>query len=307
MSTIVYVGAVGRSGTTLLERTIATSPTCTALGEVVHLWDRGVRDDESCGCGAPFHECEFWSEVGRRAFGGWDRVDLDQLGDDRWRVDRNRYIPWLLLPPAITPPSFRAARERLLATLDELYAAASEVAGEGGGDQILIDSSKHPSYLFLLRSMPSHDVRLLHVVRDPRGVAHSWSKDVARPESGEPMEQLSTGRAIGRWTSHNLLLQLASLAGVRRRRLSYGRFVEQPGSVGTAVDDLVGRATTEPLAIEGSSVSLVSDHTVSGNPSRFRIGTVDVRPDDAWQRSMPTRQRWIVGALTTPLRQVYRR
>ncbi len=302
MSTIVYVGAVGRSGTTLLERTIATSPTCTALGEVVHLWDRGVLSDESCGCGARFSECAFWSEVGQRAFGGWDRVDPDRLGADRRRVDRNRYIPWLLVP-AIAPRSFRVARERLIRTLDALYVAAGEVAGV----DVLVDSSKHPSYLFLLRSLPSHDVRLLHVIRDPRGVAHSWSKEVARPESGAPMEQLSTGRAIGRWTSHNLLLQLASVVGIRRRRLPYGRFVEQPGSVGTAVDDLIGRPTTQPLAIHGTTVTLGQDHTVSGNPSRFRTGAVDVRPDDAWRHAMSAQHRRVVGALTTPLRQVYLR
>lgn len=302
MTTIVYIGAVGRSGTTLLERTLATSPASAALGEVVHLWDRGVRDDECCGCGQPFSACEFWTEVGQRAFGGWSSVDLDQLEVDRRRVDRNRYIPWLLLP-SIAPRSFRDARRRLLGTLDDLYVAAGDVAG----DQVLIDSSKHPSYLFLLRSLPSHELRLLHVIRDPRGVAHSWSKDVTRPESGAPMERLSTGRAIGRWTSHNLLLQLASLAGVRRSRFSYDRFIEDPAAVGAAVDDLVGRPTTQPLRIDGMTVTLGSDHTVSGNPGRFRVGSVDVRSDNAWQSAMPPRQRRIVGALTTPLRQVYRR
>ena len=300
MSTVVYIGAVGRSGTTLLERTLSTSPSYVALGETVHLWDRGVADHESCGCTKSFDECEFWSEVGRRAFGGWQQVDLDQIRSDRRRVDRNRYIPWLIAP-ALAPASFREARRRLLGILDDLYRAIDELTD----DAVLIDSSKHPSYLFLLRSMASHDVRLLHVVRDPRGVAHSWAKQVARPESGASMEQLSTGRAIGRWTSHNVLLQLAPLAKVRRRRISYGRFVADPSAVGSVAGDLADHVGAEPLAVEGTTVTLGCDHTVSGNPSRFRTGPIEVRPDDAWRSSMPSRKQKVVGALTTPLRQVY--
>lgn len=300
MSTVVYIGAVGRSGTTLLERTLSTSPSYVALGEMVHLWDRGVVDHEPCGCTKSFAECEFWSEVGRRAFGGWQHVDLEQVRSDRRRVDRNRYIPWLIAQ-ALAPASFRDARRRLLTILDDLYRAIGELTD----DAVLIDSSKHPSYLFLLRAVPSHDVRLLHVVRDPRGVAHSWAKQVARPESGASMEQLSTGRAIGRWTSHNVLLQLAPLAKVRRRRISYGRFVADPSVVGTIADDLTDHHPTEPLEVEGTTVTLGCDHTVSGNPSRFRTGPIEVRPDDAWRNSMPSRKQKVVGALTTPLRQVY--
>jgi len=87
----------------------------------------------------------------------------------------------------------------LIDVLDPLYTAIGEMAGPG---VVAVDASKHPSYLLLIRRMPSHDVRLLHIVRDPRGVAHSWAKSVRRPESasGDDMEQLGTpagGGAVG--------------------------------------------------------------------------------------------------------------
>lgn len=307
MSTIVYIGAVGRSGTTLFERTLSTSDRYVALGEMVHIWDRSVVDGEMCGCGEPFDQCPFWQAVGERAFGGWSEVDLDQLTADRRRVDRNRYIPWLMFP-RLAPRSFREARTRLLEVLDRLYEAAAYVAGTD--DVTLVDSSKHPSYLYLLRSMPSHDVRLLHVVRDPRGVAYSWSKVVQRPESDTAMEQLSTARAIARWTSHNLLFQAAPLRGVPRRRLPYARFVSSPGEIGRTADDLIAVPNTEPaaeLAIDGQLVDLGVDHTVSGNPTRFTLGPLTLRTDEAWRKSMPKRQQLTVAILTTPLRQVYAR
>ncbi len=306
MTTVVFIGAVGRSGTTLLERTLATAGDTVALGEMVHIWNRSVRDDERCGCGAAFSECPFWVAVGARAFGGWDTIDLAALADDRRAVDRNRYIVWLLAP-RIAPRAFREAHARLVTVLDALYTAIGDIAVDGHPEvRVVVDSSKHPSYLFLIRSLPAHDVRLLHVVRDPRGVSHSWARRVARPETGEPMEQLGTMRACARWTSHNLLFQLAGMVGVRRRRLAYEHFIEDPASLGRAVDRLVERPAAT-LAITGADIALGTDHTVSGNPVRFASGVTTVRADDSWRRDMSRRRKIVVSALTTPLRQLYAR
>ncbi|MFD0886208.1 sulfotransferase, partial [Streptosporangium algeriense] len=68
---VVFLGGLGRSGTTLLERLLGEVPGVTPLGEVAHLWTRGVLANEDCGCGKPFGACPFWREVGTRAFGGW--------------------------------------------------------------------------------------------------------------------------------------------------------------------------------------------------------------------------------------------
>ena len=311
MSDIVYIGAVGRSGTTLLERSIATSPSFVCLGEMVHLWQRGLRLDEPCGCGTPFRECPFWSAVGKRAFGGWDQLDLRQIESWKHRVDRNRHIP-LLIAPRLARRSFRQALDGLTATLDRLYTAVAEHAdADAGQSVVLIDSSKHPSYLFVLRHMRAHRIRLLHVVRDPRGVAHSWSKVVERPEAGDDMEQLGVWRAAARWSSHNLLFHLAGLLGTRRRRLSYERFTSDPAELGRVVGALCADAGSgAPLTVPefvDRTIDLGCDHTVSGNPMRFASGSVTIRADDAWRRSMPRSRQLIVATLTFPLRLGYTR
>jgi len=301
----VYIGAVGRSGTTLLERTLATSPRVTAVGEVVHLWNRGVRDDEPCGCGDTFLNCAFWTKVGVEAFGGWDRVDLIQLDLDRAIVDRNRYIPYLLLPQ-LAPPRFRASQGRLVDVLGNLYRGIAAAGSETGGD-FIIDSSKHPSYLFLMRRVPGVDLRLLHVVRDPRGVAHSWSKRVMRPENGAPMEQLGSVRASLRWLGHNLLFELATRIGVRSERLPYEAFTADPTVLARSLDRLVPGGSPTKLAIVSRSITLGVDHTVSGNPLRFAAGSVELRADESWRTSLSKRSRLTIGVVTTPFRQLWAR
>jgi hypothetical protein len=38
-----------------------------SVGELVHLWQRGVRENNLCGCGRRFRDCPFWRRVGEGA------------------------------------------------------------------------------------------------------------------------------------------------------------------------------------------------------------------------------------------------
>lgn len=301
MTSIVYLGAVGRSGTTMLERVAATSPSFVSLGEMVHLWQRGMLHNEPCGCGLPLRSCPVWTAIVDQAFGGWDSIDVDSIRSWQRQVDRNRYIPFLVMP-RLAPKGFRASMSSFVEVLDRLYSAIGHVAGEG---VVAVDASKHPSYFLLLRKLPSHDVRLLHVVRDPRGVAYSWAKSVQRPEAGDDMEQLGTAKAIARWISHNLLFTLAGV-GVPHRTLRYERFAQDPTELGRVLGSLTEDLDAQMPVFHGNHIDLVVNHTVSGNPMRFTTGALEIRSDDSWRRSMPRGKRFIVSLFTFPLRLGYR-
>jgi hypothetical protein len=218
------------------------------------------------------------------------------------RVDRNRYLP-LMVAPALWP-TYRARLARYAGVLGRLYAA---IAAESGAD-VLVDSSKHVSTATLLRHVPGVDARVVQVVRDPRGVAASWAKVVERPDvtssAGEPtMARLGAGRVAIRWVAYDALLEL-----VRRPRaggrLRYEAFVADPaGSVAALLRFAGGPGGGRP--IEGSTVELGTDHTVAGNPLRFRTGATEIRRDDAWRDRLGERDRRIVTALTWPLRLAY--
>ena len=72
---VLCVAATGQSGSTILTRMLGEVPGFFAAGEVGRVWDKGLAEDITCSCGAPFSACEFWSKVGERAFGGWQEVD----------------------------------------------------------------------------------------------------------------------------------------------------------------------------------------------------------------------------------------
>ena len=49
------------------------------------------------------------------------------------------------------------------------------LGGGGPGGVVVIDSSKHASLAFCLRSCPGIDLRVVHMVRDSRAVAYPYT------------------------------------------------------------------------------------------------------------------------------------
>lgn len=299
---VVYLGGSGRSGSTLLERLLGAVDGVTTLGEVVHLPNRGLVGGESCACGLTLDHCPFWAPVGDRAFGGWTRVDGGAWRALQGRVDRNRHIPRLALPIGA---GFRRDLTEHVRRLEALYLAAAAETGNG----ILVDSSKHASTAFALRHLRRVDVVFVHLVRDSRGVAYSWTKEVARPEvaTGQAMPRYSPASSAAWWDAFNLMLASLALTGSPVHRLRYEDLLGDPSDALRAILTPTGlpleRGWDGFLTAEGARLG--PSHSVAGNPMRFRTGTIPLRRDDAWREHLPTRDRRVVTALTGPLLLAY--
>ncbi len=305
-SRVIYLGGLGRSGTTLIERVLGELPGVCSAGELIHLWRWGILDDERCGCGTPFSGCGFWTAVGHRAFGssGWTRPLGRGMLELRSRVDRARYLPQLMAPTDLHP------RRRELAAYLRAYRNVYAALLDESGTSTVVDSSKHSSLAFCLRHHRDIDLRVVHVVRDSRGVAYSWTKDMSRPESAAGRQQMtrySPVRSALLWNANNASLAVLGRLGTPRLLLRYEDFVADPIAAVRRV------AAFADLPIAGSDLDflgpghadLTASHTVAGNPMRFRTGRIEVRRDDAWRRQLPRRQQRMISALTAPLLSRY--
>lgn len=297
---VVYLGGIGRSGSTLLERLLGALPEACACGEIAHLWQRGIVADERCGCGTAFGDCEFWSQAGKTAFGGWDQVDTERLAALKAAVDRTRFIP-LLAGPGL-PRSMR----RELAEYTDYYLRLYQAIGEVSGSAAVIDSSKHASLAFCLGHREDLDLRVVHLVRDSRAVAYSWSTKVARPEGGD-MTTYPAASAAAHWTAQNGALQLLARRGTPVLRVRYEDLVRQPEATLAQVAAFAGlpfEAGSLDFRVAGDGVrqiDLGQAHTVSGNPMRFASGATTIRGDERWRTALPGGQRRTVTAMTLPL------
>jgi Sulfotransferase family len=313
---VLYVGGLGRSGSTLIERLIGQLPGVCAVGELVHLWERGVTDDERCGWGEPFSQCPFWQLVGKAAFGGWDEIDVSRVAALRAQVDRNRFIP------ALARRHVRPGMRRLLTEYTSYYAQLYAAVAQVSGCDLVVDSSKHASLAYCLRWQPDVDLRVLHLVRDPRAVAYSWSRQVRRPDTDRPsyMTRYSPATAAMQWNIQNAAFGLLARTGCPTMRLRYEDFTAEPeltlrrvaGFAGLPAQDsypfLTADGAPSNVAPSGAapvSARLDGGHSVSGNPMRFTTGQVPISRDEQWRTHMPRAQQRAVTALTWPLMAGY--
>lgn len=301
--TVLMLGGFGRSGSTLLERALGEVAGVTALGEVIHLWERGLRDDERCGCGVNFASCPFWSAVGDRAFGGWHWLDPTVTVADRASVVTNRNLPGLVT--GLLLPMRRLRRNRLVRRMNGIYAAAAEMTHAA----LLVDSSKHPAYAYVMRPARIR-LRCALIVRDPRGVAYSWSKTVVRPEIAHRRVHMPRYHVLAsalRWSLYAVLCHAMRLLRVPVITIRYEDLVADPRATVAAVLAFTGYDVADSALahLHPDRVELGVHHTVAGNPMRFRTGTIELRPDEEWRRSMPAGERRLVGLVTAPLRWLY--
>ncbi len=302
---VLFIGGLGRSGTTLIEKLLNELPQTQAVGETLHLWERGVRDQERCGCGEAFADCSHWSAVGVEAFGSWANVDLDRVISLRWKTDRSRMLPQIFRALRSGKPT--AEQAEYLDFLRPVLLASAAVAGPSpdGGPKIILDSSKHLSTAAIMSLDPALDVRVLHVLRDPRGVAYSWTKEIVRPEAdnGEAMPTYKPSRTASRWVTDNLGFDGLAKLGVPTLRLRYEDFLADPQESMTKVANFAG-VEGENLfpMIDGKSVRLGSPmHSVAGNPLRFGGDEITLRLDDAWKTKLDPKAKATVTRITRPV------
>jgi hypothetical protein len=299
---VLYVVGLGRSGSTILSNSLGQIPGFFSGGELNFIWRHNVLENRLCGCGRPFRECPVWTRVMDQAFGGMDGVDprammrLQNLGT------RTRHIPMMLT---------RGGRRSLAQRLEKLliaYGRLYEAIGAITGSRVIVDSSKEPAHGFAMSMVPGVDFYALHLLRDPRAAAYSWSKKKPQPDTDtrDFMVRFSPAKSSALWDSWN-----ASAEALWRRvpdrylRLRYEDFVADPRECFEKILALVGESDAGPPLVGEREVKLGVSHTVSGNPNRFETGAVELRTDREWTSRMKPRDKALVTVLTLPLLKHY--
>lgn len=303
---ILFIEGAGRSGSTVLDNVLGQLDDFVSVGELRWIWDRNLIRDQVCGCGRPFSSCSLWTDVLVRAFGGnGDQPGIDPAWVIRKRVAalRFRHVPASMA--ARGESVVRESASEYLAVLSRLYTAIAEVTGA----RVIVDSSKDPTHGYLLRLLPDVDVCTVRLVRDPRAVAYSWrcaKPDQVRPGETTPMAQFSPLQTSYGWILWNLLSEgYARRGGGSSLRLRYEDFVAAPQQSVRQILSLVDEHPARLPFVSSHTMRLSPNHTVGGNPSRFRTGAIKLQPDEVWRRRLPRRHQVLVTAACWPLMRAY--
>lgn len=298
---VLYLAGWQRSGSTILANMLGQLPGFFSAGELYYFWPHAAKDKVLCGCGAHFRECELWCDVMQHAFGetGVDPDRMKQLGGAGLRT---RKIPQL----AFTKPRRRILNSltEYAETVDRLYSAIADTTG----CDVIVDSSKWPPYGLLLSEMSAFDVYVLHLVRDPRAVAHSWQRRRPRPDrGGTPFMPRTARSSSARWLAWNAAIEAYwKPSSGRYIRVRYEDFVADPAATAQKILDMLGKSSLKVEVSPDREVFLDVCHTVDGNPVRLQTGLVRLKKDDEWETAMSLQAKLTVTSMTLPLLLRYR-
>lgn len=274
---VLHVAGVARSGSSLVERLIVERIGGTALGEIAYLIERGLVGEEPCACGETARTCPVWSDVIRsiEIFGMVEELKL--------RERRARSLKWYLGSGRTV--GFRDSDPYTLFIRDLLAALEKH--------DLVIETSKGYPHLGQLAALLGKRLRILHLVRDPRGTAYSWRKRLHRPEGAEALGPMSPQWVALNWLSHNALIAMRGPSLAPYVRVRYEDVCRDP----TVLVDALERLGIGP----GVEALTKSYHSIAGNPMRFTQRELKVRPDFAWHTQLSDFDRKIVWTLTGAL------
>ena len=303
---VLSVVGAGRSGTTVLASILGEVDGFTSAGELRFLWSRGVREGRPCGCGRPPTECPVWEPViaatRHRLASSLPPSTVDDLVAAQDDLKRPTAFP-RVLRTLDAAPSARAAWPALALVRDTMATAVLTLAGTTAAS-VVVDTSKRPLDAAVMAGLPDVDGYVLHLVRDPRAVVHSWRRAKSFTIDGgtRTMGTRGLGGTVRRWTSNALYAEALRrrLPPERWLHLRYEDFAARPRESIESILAFLGAPGPAPFA-DDHTARLNPNHIVAGNPSRFTTGEVSIRRDDAWHREMPLRDQRLVASMTLPL------
>jgi len=304
---VLSIVGSARSGTTILGNILGEVEGVANAGELRWLWQRGLAERRPCGCGLPPAECPRWSvvldDMRRRRLPAADDDAVAAAVDTVARTQREILARRNRLRAISAAAGRDTAWEALLCQRAVTVDVCTSLA-EASGASLVVDTSKLPHLAALLAGAAEVDHYVLHVVRDPRAVAFSWQRQKALPVANGMATMVTMGSvaSVRNWSKASLAAELLRRYVPRDRWLfvRYEDFAARPEATIDRALAFVGVPAPGPF-VTPDTVELGINHTIAGNPNRFRTGSVRIAEDDEWKVRMARRDRTVITAAALPL------
>jgi Sulfotransferase family len=184
----VFVMAHSFSGSTLLSFLLGAHPEIATVGEM-YISPAFNTEDYLCSCGQPIDECPFWRKVSREMEARGVPFNV-RASETAFRADGLGRLTYRMLTfeprGGLLETARRAAVHLLPGARRELERRLHinqllvDVVTGMRGVNVFVDTSKRPGRALLLRWVPTFDTRVIHLVRDGRGVTRSAVRNLGR-------------------------------------------------------------------------------------------------------------------------------
>lgn len=285
------------TGSTLLGSILNRHPHCASIGAATGLSRIVELPSYRCSCGKLFTECEFWRRIADRTAALGHPVDVYQTGfwNTHLRVSRNRLVN-VALVRSLASNWLNHARDAVVGRLNGISKAVSDMGWnswalaaailEQTGKTAFVDTARDHQRPKYLANHPQLDVKVIHLIRDPRGTSASMMKNMG----------LDVAVAARRWKWYNIEADRVRqfLPADSWMTLRYEDLCGDPGAVMDRISDFVG-VPRAPIPLGPAQ----QDQHIIGNPMRLKaLG--EIREDRSWQEKLTRNDLGVIANIVGP-------
>ena len=282
----LFISCAAHSGSTLLALLLATHPRITSVGELRPMnIPKGYKIPE-CSCGAPIEECTFWRNVdlemeakGHSFLNSttsidfsrfWVKIQTFPLGNRIFESLRKHVF------------NFVANEKTALDKLARFHQHVAESALLYENTDIFADATKS-YYLFntlaqRLEFRERMHLKLIHLVRDVRGVAFSVAKR-RRPQDWDKTIEI----AAKYWVRANQAVHLIQRAYMNANDVFLLRYSDLCHNPEASIEQLSRFIGVTPKFLIGDIDN--TQYHIFGNEMR-KIRLKEIREDTQWQEKL---------------------
>lgn len=281
---IIYLMGAGRSGTTLLATVLGGTKHIITIGEM-HQFLEHFLEQKPCSCGEEITNCEFWSPVINDLTSKYTPEELYKINEYNENVESHINILKSLF---YKNKSYLEYQTWLYDNIQRHHPS-----------QYVLDSSKYVSRALQLRRMTTHNVKLIYITRDVRGVIHSFGKRVQTSKS--PFSALIYYAFINKASLFvSLFLKKDCI-----KRIAYEDFIKDSKTVLNDIGSFlnINLDAVNTKLTHGESFQV--PHIIGGN-RLVKEKAITLKKDIAWKKDITRPKQILYYLLVLPLMIVFK-
>lgn len=301
--TIVYIAGAGRSGSTILDLILSEGKGIISLGEFRQFWKTFIKKRALCSCNKSYCNCELWRYIIKDIFGKYEfnETEIDYYYNIQKIIERTPILNSIKQKKYFK--TFHREIQEYIEFMREIY----DKVFIHTRNPIIIDSSKLPHYLLILKKLP-FEIKLIHLIRDPRGVAYSWTKSKFDFSINDYMKRHHPFTSSRMWIFYNLAIERLKSYFDNRTLLKYEDFCLNPKqAIQKIYKDLNLPYFNMPNIANNKIVVFQKEkHLIGGNPVRFSLNEILINEDREWIYNLSIKHKILVTIMTLPFLLKYK-
>lgn len=287
---VLFIMGAGRCGSTVMSVIIASHPEVESVGEIKS-WPRykgQPRDYDHKN-----DDLEFWNSV-LEQYETISRAkcDFDKLEDICNDIEFNKGVGFL---SKITALIFSKQNNKKLQKYYEhnsnLLCAIQKISGK----KLILDSSKNVCRAIALLKHPNLNIKVIHLIRDPRGTVWSFMKKDVEQKHKDSLRAL-----LDYFVINSTATMVRYLYKDRVIKVKYEDLVNHPSETIERIFKFIDLDDCRVQSMIGNDAELEIRHIFDGNRVR-RNHSIKFRGDDEWKLKLPRIYKILCSIIARPI------